>query len=547
MRRSSLLLVVLVGTLVFGAIAPLTGAMAAENESTGSQGYTVQELSRGGTQSANSPDSLRMADQTAFWLIHWPANQPMANPGEDRNWKFLKRGETIERNSIYLRTFRFEGSETITVKKVYWQVGERRTGNNATKRVPVNVTVDRQKVEIPAGRPTKKINIRRHDKKVRVTMWIEEYPSARWTYAHRSVATTRPVNIQTYGDLLRWNLTTTYIPIIVGTLIAMGLVAMLLREAKAGPQYGYAIWIIVLGMGSAMAFFASYTFLADLFVALPVSGAFFVVGIVSIFALEGFGETPRKGVFFKPNLEAAVTPAAEQAHDLLKGEMSDYRLVSTGTDEGVAVVTQGVRPFLSRAFGGRAELENAKDIKTKIPLTGNTGDELYLVHPDSDELLEYEPEGWTFELPELDKQQLIGFGVKMCLAAAATLLAYYVADPGIATVTAIVSAGVVLLRPEHGHARVNPAPAHMRSVFAMLIMLREGTTDAETFDEMQAAMTEAEIQPFKKAMELTKNHGEIVDEEMFDVFGEYSKNASNGTGDDEKINVQETGGAANDG
>jgi len=475
MRWSSLTLLALAVVLVSG-VAPL--GLAASTPQDGGENYTLDELQQDGIRHDNSPPSVRMADSDRmFWLVHWPAGDAFARPGEDDNWEFVAPGTTVKRNAIYLRTIHFGEPETITVKVVSWQKGEKVTtgpnGSTTTETVPVNVTTQTHQVQLQQGWPSKKIELPRHDQPHHVTIWIEEYPNARWsTFEHKSVATTKPISISTWGDYLRRNLVTTYLPIIGVLIVVLWAVKKAIDQAGTGPQWGYFPWFLVISVVSGIGFFAAYTQLADLFVLFPAAAALYIGAIVAAIALETYTRDVSTALFWQPRLEFAQSPTGELSYDSTFGRIGSYKLVDMA-DGSRAIVKGGLLAFLSRVFGGAARLEFADEITTRVELEGSKWDELYYV--------------------------------------------YAIAGLTIAALATLVAVGVLTVRPKQGEASVEPAAYHTRGAHHTVMNFTEGVADADTLQEAQEQLIRERIHPEMEVQERVEQKDSTLVEEALDA------------------------------
>jgi hypothetical protein len=511
--------------LVFSLVAPVGAAVVgAQDGSTnssddGDESYTLDELRQDGPTYSNSPPSVRMTDSRMYWLVHWPASNPTADPGEDNNWVHLgKDGGVVERNAVWLRTILFDDSETHTLKIVYWTEGERtvQKGNQTvTEPAATNVTVDEHKVTMSRGWPMQKVPLKQHDQPVRVTMWLEEYPeTARWTFEHQSVATTQSAGISSEGDYLTRVSLEFLIPIVIGTFLVGYILKRALDKAGIGPQWGYAPWLILLTLITGAGVMWFYSSLADLIVMAPIVLAGYVVGIIGVIILETYTNNVSKALFIRPSLDYAKAPDGDDAFDMTEADIEEHQLVRM-SDGGMAVVKKGLLPFLSRAFGGAARLENADQMKMRVKMPNSKWDEMFYVHPLAEEIVDYKPEGWSFDLPN---PETAGDYINVAATGGLVLAGAYIVS---LTVGQTIAAGATLLAvcayaatPEDGHARVEPAPAHMRSAHATMMTLTEEYEDAETIDKAREELQKERISTEKQVEERLEDYDETLIQEM---------------------------------
>jgi len=532
MTRTSLALVALVGLLV---VAPVIGAAqssatptpannttaTANDTSTVDEGLTLEGLQQNGPRQANSPDGVRMGEERSYWAVYWPADNPFAEPGDTEGGEYLPPGHTVGRNSIWLRTWTYDDRQR-TVHVAYWERGSRtvREGNTTTE-VPVarNVTHVTHEVTFGRGRPTVEIPLRQHDDRVQVTMWIEGEDFARWTFAHQSIATTQAADIDSQGDYLSSVITDFLLWILVGGFVVGWLVKQALDRAGIGPQYGYAPWLVGLSLLTGLGSLLLYESVASLLVNAQYVLALYVVGIIGIVMLETYTTNVSTALFLRPTLGHSESPTGDDAFDMLDGECREEKIVRT-PDGSVTVVKGGLLPFLARAFGASAELENVEQLRTRVPMDGKY-DELFLVDPEADEILYYSPESWRTNLPEFSRANaaeyaILGGGVALAGIALATGTVSGT-NPTLALVGLVgAGLGTYALEPVDGVAVVNPAPVHLRTAFGTLVNYAEDVDDAKHFDEVKQQLDGERISKQREVDREVADHDRTLVEGMLD-------------------------------
>jgi len=491
-----LALVLLVAAPVVGVVGAQEGTPAATPEANNTTGasddgeLTLDELKQNGPRQANSPDGVRMGNERAYWAVYWPASDPFAEPGSEEGSERLSPGTTVGRNAVYLRTWTFE-DRTETVKVAYWERGTQtvRQGNTTTKEPAArNVTVETHEVTFERGRPTVEIPLRHHDQTTQVTMWIEDSDYARWTFAHRSIATTQAAAINSQGDYLSSVITDFLLWIVLGGFVVGWAVKRALETAGIGPQYGYAPWLIGLSILTGGAALFLYESVANLVVNAQYLLAAYIVAVIGIVMLETYETNVSKALFLRPTLSHTESPTGDEAWDMLDAESQVEKIVRA-PDGSVQVVKPGLFAFLARVFGKAAEIENVEDLRTRVPMQGRF-DELFLTDPEAHEILLYSPEGWQTNLPALSRENAMEWG----LTGAGVLLAVWSVGSGfisgpvgpLAVVTLTVAGlAVWALEPVDGVARVDPAPVHLRTAFGTLTQYGGDVDDAKHFREVK--------------------------------------------------------------
>ncbi|MBX0323872.1 hypothetical protein EGH21_12610 [Halomicroarcula sp. F13] len=531
MSRAPIALLALVGLLVLSPVVGAVDAQQVGNETAGNasasdeSGLTLDDLTQTGPRQANSPPSVRMGQDQFFWVVYWPANNPFANPGATDSGEYLPPGHTVGRNAVYLRTWTY-GDQQETVHVAYWEKGQKTVQRgNTTTTVPVakNVTHVTHDVTFERGRPTVKIPLRQHDEAVRVTMWIEGKEYARWAnFRHKSIATTQSVDINSAGDYIASVIVDFLAIIVVGGFAVGWLCKQGLDKAGIGPQYGYTPWIIALSLGTGLGGLLFYEGVASLVVNAQYVVSLYVVGLFAIILLETYTNNVSKAVFFRPTLEHAESPTREgqNSYDIIDGEMDVEKIVRT--EHGVAVVKSGLFPFLARVFGKSARLANVEQLRTRVPLKeGSKWDEMFVVDPESEKLLFYEPEHWTIDWPPLDRDH----GGEWLAIVGAIVLAIGSVHYGLASfwpVTTVTTMGLLvwLATPVDGKAAVRPAPMHLRSAFGTMVQFAEDVDDAKHLEEVKDQLDRERVRKQRAIDEKVADHDRTLIEESYDPDGE---------------------------
>jgi hypothetical protein len=268
MRRraaSVFVAVLLIGTLLVGAAAPSVGQQSDTNTTTfnttaADNKYSLSDLQQGGTTQAGAPDSMRFLGQYgSATLRHEPVGL-----GTDE-WEYVDPGNTlVKRNHVTLRTIRLgDPDQNLTVHVVAWNRGTKTVdtqNGTTTQLIATNITERTVNAQLGRGYDNASIPLPRSvEEKQHITMWTEGYPDARWHFEHRSVATTQPISINSWGDFLSamfWK----FGIFALAAMFGAGWLARQYRErAIVGPQWlslqwGALVALPVLGLSSAWAF-----------------------------------------------------------------------------------------------------------------------------------------------------------------------------------------------------------------------------------------------------------------------------------------------------
>lgn len=498
-----------------------TGDDSADSDDQEDGEFTLEYLKSDGPRQANSPDSVRMGTERAFWSVYWPANNPFASPGEAESGQFLPPGHTVGRNEIYLRTWSYQDLQT-TVHVVYWNKGTKtvKQGNTTTEEaVARNVTHVTHEVTFDRGRPTVEIPLQQHDKPVQVTMWIEGYDFAKWRFSHHSIATTQSVQIDSAGDYLASVIADFLIWILIGGFVVGILVKKALERAGTGPGYGYTPWIIGLSIATGLGAALAYESLADLVVNARIFLAAYVVGVFGVVLLETYQTNVSRALFLRPTLQHTESPTGEDAYDIVDAEATSEKIVRS-PDGKVSVVRRGILPFLARVFGKSARLENVEKLRTRVPLRNSSWDEMFVTDPEADDLLTFQPASWTLSAPPLTKVTAPQYAAVVA-AAGLSVYAFAVGSAAGPFIGGAVAVGVLgwLATPVEGHAEVDPAPVHIRSAFGSMVGLSEDIDNAKRFDELRQRLDEERISKQRDVDQQIAEHDGTLLSGMLDPDG----------------------------
>jgi hypothetical protein len=486
-RFFSTLFALLLVVSAVGAVAVVADDHTQNQDQSAEDKYSLSELREGGTQYEGA-SSMRITGDQAYWAIYWPADNPMANPPEGDGWKYLEPGQEVGRNTVYLRTIKTDsGVENKTVRVVYWQTEQKQIteGNTTTtETVLTNVTEDTQVVQFVQGRPTEPVNLRKHDQATHVTMWFEENPKeARWTFTHKSIATTQSANIDTMGDYWIQVGQDLILPLLFGLFLVGFGVKKAIKRAGIGPQWGYVPWVILIVIITIISTVYLYGSIAELLVDLPKLAAVVLLAMIGIVMLETFSTNVDKVFFARPSVEEVVSPSGDEGYDMYEFDGETHKVVRM-PDGTRSVVKPGLLPFLSRVFGGVAPLEGVENIKSRVEMPESKWDETHFVDAESDEIVDYRREGWTLDIPWPEDHGYVPFLTKMgayLIGGAMISSAYGYSTVGFAALAALTIAAFV--RPRNGYARIDPAPTHAKSAVANMIQLGQDYDEAVTIDE----------------------------------------------------------------
>ncbi|GAB3321434.1 hypothetical protein [Haloplanus salinarum] len=505
---------VFVGCLLVVSLAAPLLAVGVDAQSSSSNDLTVDELARDGTHYKKA--SARIADGHVYWLTHTPASKPWQDE------KDLVETNTIRSDEVYLNSIRTASeSKTATVKIAFWERETRtvKTENGTTtETVAANVSVVTREVQLGKGWPTAKIDLPEHQDPVRMTMWLASAPDeARWTLVHHSSPYAQSAGINDQGDYLISALKDFIAPTLAGAFAIGWLVKRALERAGVGPMWGYGPWMFLIFIGSGVGVFSLFGSLAAVFVELPHIIAAFSIGVIGVVVLETYEVGVSDARFIQPQPEAARNASGEHALDARKARERSERIIKT-PDEEIAVVRKGLGAFLARVFGSTATLEGHEHLDTRIEYTEGSADELYVVSPNADDVLKYESEGFEWSanpLLVLGAAAVAGFGLN-----------HYVGQlAGVGgALGAIVLGAVLYLDATDGYARVEPAPAHLRSAWISSMYLQKEADEAETLQESRQKRVREKAKNQKDVEAALEDQDQTLIEAMHSTNGADSMN-----------------------
>lgn len=559
--RRALALVALTAVLTLSLVAPLAAATptavqedpdaGVSNSTTNSSGYTLEELRRDGKHYSVPSARIVPEEQRVFWLEHQPPNKPWETVSEEENGPKFDTSNTLRTNTLYLRTIRAQtDTESATVKIVSWEPETRTVkedNTTTTERVAANVTVQEQQVSLGPGWSVGEISMPKHDEEKHVTMWIEgREDTARWTFTHKSVATTQEVDVQTWGDLLWTIVKYVGLTVLIGGAFVGKKVRNAVESAAIGPQWGFGKWMVAITVVTAAIAYYLFTAIAEMIVVAPYLIGLWLVAVMGAYMLSTHtGEIATKG-FLKPDIENAVSftnaregdadiatdggSPASYAYDVLQGEFGTAKTIED--ENGVSIVRPGLVAFLARIYGARARIENIESLTARMQLPGSSPDEIFFVDPEADDLIEYEAPGFSLDIPDWDRSELVTRGLGLAVAG------YLVHQLGSLYSTPLVfaTAGAIAVyafaklyvKPTDGYARIEPAPMHFRQAFASTLMLSSGLRDARNFEEAKKkwrkeklknrSETQKELDEFDRDM-MDFLAGDDVSEEFEELTG----------------------------
>lgn len=501
-------------------------AQAVDNSTTTNQTseYTLVELQEGGQQMSGAPPSLRwLGDRSSMYVDYEETNplKDMSNPNTDWSVEnLLTTGTTVPRDEIrfHYQGARSTANESYTLHIVYWERGERETSTeNGVVREPaaVNVTHETSTLSFSSAFDVETVDLsdepRYYDQGTRVTMWIDGQEGARWTFFYKPLPTSRGVSTDTAGERLWWLLKYFVSTLLVTGILAAAFILYAREKAKAGPQYGLGAWAFLIFVGGFFALYYGYDGISTIFIRAPVLLAIGIILLLTLIQIEGMDDHLADVRFVRPVVTSATSTSGDSAVDAIRVESQEEKIAQLPSGK-MAVIRPGMGKFLARLFGGAAIIQNGGDrLKTRIFDEGKAKtDEWVWVHYNAPEVLDYDPEGFSFDLDGRDLQGaaalliLIGVGMTWLVGWTAAMT----------SVGAAIALGLPFVTTVHnGTARVAYASAHERAAWASMMYASIELANADTLEESRE-------QVYKERSKSAKDVDEQVEERDLTLINE---------------------------
>ncbi|MHB9286780.1 hypothetical protein ACKVMT_07040 [Halobacteriales archaeon Cl-PHB] len=573
MSRKSLLMVLFLALAAVATVGVAAQSGGAAGNVTSGE-YGLADLQDGGTWHTGEqtgPASQRFMSEYGSATIRFEPVGPLAG-----DWQYLEPGTTLHSDTITLRTVRLAPSEQLdrdlTVTIVAWEKGERevvRNNQTVTRPAAINQTVRQQSVTLGRGYDEATIRLpSNYDETKTVTMWIEEYPDARWKFQHRSVPSTQKVDIDTAGEAWNYTATNAVLPGALGILLGLIGARSTLKHTTSGPRWGLGIWAILSGILLFSVLSAAYFQVAVVLTYFP----WLLGGVLAVLAYGGglwMAGSPSKVGFYRVELfDARLGPGdrgadvvdvpgdaepvadggvlavngdeetAEEATSSDKGpgsglsEIKEVRYVDLEElpamerpDGKIGVPKRGLRPFLARLFADAATLDKS-DLTTKIAVDEGRLDEIVMVDPESDEPVIHNPAHLERRWPVLhsldeDADIITKFGklAGMLLLVVGVPLAGWTVGgqlgvPVLGAFLGVLPALVAGHEAKDGSVEYEPASQHFRRAQATLIDLQREQADGKTLEDFRQMAWSERARTAQEAQEIAEDHDRTLTEQL---------------------------------
>jgi hypothetical protein len=548
--------------LAAGLVAP---AVAGADGDTGAaaRNLTLDDLAPGGEKPANAPPSVRQNGKYGEFVVKYLPTGLLVQEGEKSpSWRYMEQRTSIKRNYLQLWSKRPYGADTeqYKVRIAHWQRGqetiETEDGETRTEPAAVNVTTYTRTVSFSGGYDYAEISLTAHyDQPVRTTMCVQEPgepnclenpTETRWQFTHHSSHATAPIKTDSEGARLAWGYGILVLPFFLTSLTTLYVGNAFVERAKAGPQIS-VIWWVIAGVLLALFVLIGWDWINETLIRAPwlvtaVAGVLlgliavewfgrrtYGVGFLQFRLADGFDPTDPQEV--QDALEANSEPEGgetdpTEAPGVLKARFYVQKF-ARGEDNERTAIRKGIRKFWARARGATADLEVDGNMQTSIDVDGPI-EELYLLDPEDDEPLAYEPEHHEIGLPNLleyEDGDLVGVHPAPYLLGIGALGLSWLAGQVLtgSGVLGLLVGGLLVFavgvaRPTAGRLFANLAPVHYHHAVSAMLTHAQGLGEARAWEDWfrQYAESEADKKADKKA--LTDDRSKSQMERLFDRY-----------------------------
>jgi hypothetical protein len=537
----------LVGLLVVLAVAPaVLGAAGGQSLAETDPGnMTLAELQERGQQIEGADPSRRWLGERGSVYVSYQETNLVKQMGSDSpEWavdKVVSSDKTVDTNEVKLHFDRPRGAgeKTINVVTIAWKTEQKEVeqGNTTTTETQV-VDVRRQSTEVRLTDPmeTATVDLPDTEEQQFVTMYVEEYPGARWVFPHDPIALADSLPFGTsWGSYLGWFATRFLLLTAIGVPVAIGGAYKTLEYTHTGPGKGVLWWLIAGGLLSYLALYFSHGTVAVVLTSAPWIMGLFVDGIAYVATLE-LADPTEEARFESVVTTDAQNPLGDELPDISEEWAEHLHYVQK--DDGIALVKPSLTFFITLLAGADPPTLSLSDLKTRVKSRGSSPEDekFYGREPENDaddvdpELvyvqwpaLQFGPEGLrrqvdqvglpgadgvedgdsrTVTTAEWDRDRLVRAGLFGLLTGAVANVA--LGGIGYAILGVAVGAFASTVRRVDGSASFDPAPAHSTAAKARAVTEQQELAIAETFEELQQKVAEADATTTEQAVDIAE-------------------------------------------
>lgn len=361
-------------TVATAAGAPAASVATMPENATASSDYSLDDLSQRGERISTDPSERFMGYQGTVFVSYgeWNPIKDLGPPEPDYAVDHVISGETVPANELTFHFNRKRGAEpeNVTVVIVTWE-RETVTRDNETVAVARNVTEHRRQLELSGPSTMASVRLPNSDSRRMVTMYLEEYPEARWVFSHDSVATTTRLPFGgTWGSFLPWFFTNFMLVVGVGVPVAIGAGIKALDEVGFSPGKGMGWYLITCGLSAYFVGYFSLGTIADVVVTLPAALGGVVVIVAFVATLE-YADDAQTALFEGITTETVTNPLGEDVPDVVKEAGDEFHFVELDEDELGLVKRGSIRMWLAVVLGAQLPSLDTADLATEYRYGGH--------------------------------------------------------------------------------------------------------------------------------------------------------------------------------
>lgn len=569
MSRSAVFLAcVLLAAAVTGLAVPVV-AQSDDGGSAADRKLSLEELAPGGTKPANAPNSIRQNGKYGeFAVKQLPTGLLVDESERSPSWRYLRAGQTVKRDYVQVWSKRAYGADNqdYAVEIAHYKVGEETIETDdgtRSRKIATNVTRYERTVSFSGGYDYAQIDLRSHyDQAMKTVMCVRQpnEPSclenpgdSRWRFIHKSSKATLPIETNSAGSRLTWGIISLMLPFFAATTVVLYAGRKAVERAKAGPQIS-ALWWFLTAVAGIMFLIVAWDWLSGTLIRAPWLVAMAGGGLLGLIAVEWFGRSTYGAGFlqfrladgFDPTDPADVEEAVQEAQEgrdpaaekggpedapgVLKASLHIAKF-ARGDTGARSAIRKGLRRFWARARGATADLEVDGNMQTRIDVDGPI-EELYLLDPEAEDPLEYEPEHHALEFPDLvtyeetDDGETIRKWHPVPWLAGGAALGFSWLVGAVATGSGLLGllVGAVALfafkiaRPRDGKLAADLAPLHYHHAVASMLTHARGLADAKSWDEWFKSYAESEADSHAERKDLLDDRSESQMEQLFNRY-----------------------------
>ena len=525
---------------VIGVAAAASAGTASPSTSNSSGNWTLEELEQGGTQIESADPSRRGLGSGGSVYVSYKETNFIKELGQkDPEWAVdhvVAPGKTVDTDTVTMHFSRAQDadSETVKVHVVQFEKKSRQVqeGNTTqTEWYAANVTEKVHEVKLSGSFDTAEISLPSADSEKQVLLYVDGYPSARWTFPHHSIATSATLPFgATWSSFLPWFATRFFLLTAIGVPLAIGGAIKTLDFVGAPPGKGAIWWVIMGGLAAYFALYFSYGSIVDVLVTAPYVMGGSIVALSYVATLE-YADPTKKALIERLTTKKVKNPIGETVPDIMFEEGQEVHVVDR--DDEVALAKKGsIRQFLLVLAGAKLPTIPVSDLRSQIAYEGPYDAKFYAAESEDEDAKVIDVEWPSLEIGAALKQPVDPLAEDLeekwdrdtiskaflFFAGTATLANPFVGVT-LALALAVVPVTVVVSELRDGEVTFMPAPAHSNPAKAARITERTEYALGETFEKLVEDQADNEVELISRFLTLAEAKGTAMNKGVAELFG----------------------------